>query len=142
MPFAELCSSVGTDCWIIGFVLRSQQWGIALAATFCSLFCLCSFSWQIFKNASEAEVPFWSDIVLGFRPMSAAELQKFPQHSHGQAFTTLKCDCPPYLLWLEKRLVWGRMGVQKKSPGGETGGGSLRVDEIGEGKMQQAGVYI
>ncbi|XP_010705792.1 D-aspartate oxidase isoform X2 [Meleagris gallopavo] len=60
--------------------------------------------WQIFKNPSEAEVPFWSDIVLGFRPMSAAELQKFPQHSHGQAFTTLKCDCPPYLLWLEKRL--------------------------------------
>lgn len=74
--------------------------------------------------------------------MSAAELQKFPQHSHGQAFTTLKCDCPPYLLWLEKRLVWGRMGVQKKSPGGETGGGSLCVDEIGEGKMQQAGMYI
>uniref|UniRef100_A0A8C3M0N0 D-aspartate oxidase n=1 Tax=Chrysolophus pictus TaxID=9089 RepID=A0A8C3M0N0_CHRPC len=60
--------------------------------------------WQIFKNLSDVEVPFWSDIVLGFRPMSAAELQKFPHHSHGQAFTTFKCDCPPYLLWLEKRL--------------------------------------
>ncbi|XP_040409421.1 D-aspartate oxidase [Cygnus olor] len=60
--------------------------------------------WQVFKTPPKDEVPFWSDIVLGFRPMSAAELQKFPQHRSGQAFTTLKCDCPPYLLWLEKRL--------------------------------------
>ncbi|XP_053157697.1 D-aspartate oxidase isoform X2 [Hemicordylus capensis] len=36
--------------------------------------------------------------------MTAKELKKFPQHQFGQAFTTLKCDCPPYLLWLEKRL--------------------------------------
>ncbi|XP_038032597.2 D-aspartate oxidase [Anas platyrhynchos] len=60
--------------------------------------------WQVFKTPPKDEVPFWSDVVLGFRPMSAAELQKFPQHRWGQAFTTLKCDCPPYLLWLEKRL--------------------------------------
>ncbi|XP_065487484.1 D-aspartate oxidase isoform X2 [Caloenas nicobarica] len=62
--------------------------------------------WQIFKNTPtpKEELPFWSDVVLGFRPMSEAELQKFPQHQFGQAFTTLKCDCPPYLLWLEKRL--------------------------------------
>uniref|UniRef100_A0A8B9PP71 D-aspartate oxidase n=1 Tax=Apteryx owenii TaxID=8824 RepID=A0A8B9PP71_APTOW len=55
-------------------------------------------------STPKEESPFWSDVVLGFRPMSEAELQKFPQHSCGQAFTTLKCDCPPYLLWLEKRL--------------------------------------
>ncbi|XP_032856168.1 D-aspartate oxidase isoform X5 [Tyto alba] len=60
--------------------------------------------WQVFKNTPKEELPFWSDVVLGFRPMSGAELQKFPQHRFGQAFTTLKCDCPPYLLWLEKRL--------------------------------------
>lgn len=47
--------------------------------------------------------------------MSAAELQKFPQHRWGQAFTTLKCDCPPYLLWLEKRSVCCRMGVGRKA---------------------------
>ncbi|XP_025896490.1 D-aspartate oxidase [Nothoprocta perdicaria] len=60
--------------------------------------------WQVFKSAPEEELPFWSDVVLGFRTMSEAELQKFPQHRYGQAFTTLKCDCPPYLLWMEKRL--------------------------------------
>ncbi|NXU76144.1 OXDD oxidase, partial [Oreotrochilus melanogaster] len=60
--------------------------------------------WQVFKNTPKEELPFWSDVVLGFRPMTKAELQKFPQHQFGQAFTTLKCDCPPYLLWLEKRL--------------------------------------
>uniref|UniRef100_A0A8C6ZJQ4 D-aspartate oxidase n=1 Tax=Nothoprocta perdicaria TaxID=30464 RepID=A0A8C6ZJQ4_NOTPE len=63
-----------------------------------------SLSWQVFKSAPEEELPFWSDVVLGFRTMSEAELQKFPQHRYGQAFTTLKCDCPPYLLWMEKRL--------------------------------------
>ncbi|NXH17096.1 OXDD oxidase, partial [Bucco capensis] len=60
--------------------------------------------WQVFKKTPKEEFPFWSDVVLGFRPMSKAELQKFPQHRFGQAFTTLKCDCPPYLLWLQKRL--------------------------------------
>ncbi|NWW50005.1 OXDD oxidase, partial [Pedionomus torquatus] len=60
--------------------------------------------WQVFKNSPKEELPFWSDIVLGFRVMSKAELQKFPQHQFGHTFTTLKCDCPPYLLWLEKRL--------------------------------------
>ncbi|NXR23268.1 OXDD oxidase, partial [Cinclus mexicanus] len=60
--------------------------------------------WQVFKSPPKEELPFWSDIVLGFRPMSEAELQKFPRYRFGQAFTTLKCDCPPYLLWLEKRL--------------------------------------
>ncbi|XP_026522453.1 D-aspartate oxidase isoform X2 [Notechis scutatus] len=60
--------------------------------------------WQIFKDIPEEEVPFWSDVVLAFRSMTEKELKKFPQHKYGQAFTTLKCDCPSYLIWLEKRL--------------------------------------
>lgn len=75
-------------------------------------------------------MPFWSDVVLGFRPMSAAELQKFPQHRWGQAFTTLKCDCPPYLLWLEKRSVCCRMGVGRKA---QARGSLLGLGKIGEG---------
>lgn len=54
--------------------------------------------------------------------MSEAELQKFPQHRFGQAFTTLKCDCPPYLLWLEKRLVLLQVGHAEKNPGRGTEG--------------------
>ncbi|XP_073193138.1 D-aspartate oxidase isoform X1 [Lepidochelys kempii] len=60
--------------------------------------------WQIFKTIPDEVLPFWSDVVLGFRSMTEEELKKFPQHRFGQAFTTLKCDCPSYLLWLEKRL--------------------------------------
>ncbi|KAK9411488.1 D-aspartate oxidase [Crotalus adamanteus] len=60
--------------------------------------------WQIFKAIPEEKIPFWSDVVLGFRSMTEKELKKFPQHKYGQAFTTLKCDCPSYLIWLEKRL--------------------------------------
>ncbi|XP_047715781.1 D-aspartate oxidase isoform X2 [Prionailurus viverrinus] len=36
--------------------------------------------------------------------MTKAELKKFPQHVFGHAFTTLKCESPAYLPWLEKRL--------------------------------------
>ncbi|XP_070809460.1 D-aspartate oxidase isoform X1 [Pituophis catenifer annectens] len=60
--------------------------------------------WQIFKDIPEEKMPFWSDAVLAFRSMTEKELKKFPQHKYGQAFTTLKCDCPSYLIWLEKRL--------------------------------------
>lgn len=61
--------------------------------------------------------------------MSEAELQRFPQHRFGQAFTTLKCDCPPYLLWLEKRWVLLQAGHAEGNPGRETGGktGSSRA---------------
>ncbi|KAL8186372.1 UNVERIFIED_CONTAM: hypothetical protein K2H54_069370 [Gekko kuhli] len=58
--------------------------------------------WQIFKTVPEEKTPFWSDVVLGFRSMTEKEMKKFPRHKFGQAFTTLKCDCPPYLLWLQK----------------------------------------
>ncbi|XP_042317108.1 D-aspartate oxidase [Sceloporus undulatus] len=60
--------------------------------------------WQIFKTVPDEKMPFWSDVVLGFRSMTEREMKKFPQHKFGQAFTTLKCDCPQYLIWLEKRL--------------------------------------
>ncbi|XP_045355231.1 D-aspartate oxidase isoform X2 [Leopardus geoffroyi] len=60
--------------------------------------------WQIFRSIPAEEVPFWADVVLGFRKMTTAELKKFPQHVFGHAFTTLKCESPAYLPWLEKRL--------------------------------------
>ncbi|XP_011905881.1 PREDICTED: D-aspartate oxidase isoform X2 [Cercocebus atys] len=60
--------------------------------------------WQIFQSTPTEEVPFWADVVLGFRRMTEAELKKFPQYVSGQAFTTLKCECPAYLPWLEKRI--------------------------------------
>ncbi|XP_058422832.1 D-aspartate oxidase [Diceros bicornis minor] len=60
--------------------------------------------WQIFRSIPAEEVPFWADVVLGFRKMTKAELKKFPQHVFGQAFTTLKCEGPAYLPWLEKRI--------------------------------------
>ncbi|NXJ77652.1 OXDD oxidase, partial [Trogon melanurus] len=82
-----------TDLFAISNSAEASEAGIHLVS-----------GWQIFKNPPKEDLPFWSDVVLGFRPMSEAELQKFPQHRFGQAFTTLKCDCPPYLLWLEKRL--------------------------------------
>ncbi|KAM6463853.1 D-aspartate oxidase isoform 1-T2 [Liasis olivaceus] len=71
--------------------------------------------WQIFKAIPEEKTPFWSDVVLGFRSMTEKELMKFPQHKYGQAFTTLKCDCPSYLIWLEKRLKenGGQVHVKK-----------------------------
>lgn len=62
--------------------------------------------------------------------MSEAELQKFPQHQFGQAFTTLKCDCPPYLLWLEKRLVLlqdGHNGEKRRQRDSGAAGDSLRA---------------
>lgn len=60
--------------------------------------------WQVFLSPLSDEVPFWADVVLGYRRMTEAELRKFPQHVSGQAFTTLKCEGPSYLPWLEKRL--------------------------------------
>lgn len=68
-------------------------------------FHLICLSWQIFQSTPTEEVPFWADVVLGFRRMTEAELKKFPQYVFGQAFTTLKCECPAYLPWLEKRSV-------------------------------------
>ncbi|KAK2491623.1 hypothetical protein MC885_001900 [Smutsia gigantea] len=60
--------------------------------------------WQIFRSLATEEAPFWADVVLGFRKMTEAELRKFPQHAFGHTFTTLKCEGPTYLPWLEKRI--------------------------------------
>ncbi|KAK7808504.1 hypothetical protein U0070_003141, partial [Myodes glareolus] len=60
--------------------------------------------WQVFRSVPTEEVPFWADVVLGFRKMTEAELKRFPQYEFGQAFTTLKCETAAYLPWLEKRL--------------------------------------
>ncbi len=35
--------------------------------------------------------------------MTDGEMKRFPNHTFGQAFTTLKCECLSYLPWLEKR---------------------------------------
>ncbi|XP_060229545.1 D-aspartate oxidase isoform X4 [Meriones unguiculatus] len=59
--------------------------------------------WQVFRSVPAEEVPFWADVVLGFRKMTEAELKRFPQYVFGQAFTTLKCETSAYLPWLEKR---------------------------------------
>ncbi|KAM3871055.1 D-aspartate oxidase [Diretmus argenteus] len=64
---------------------------------------LMSSGWQVFKEVPADTKPFWSDVVLGFRPMTARELKRFPDHKFGQAFTTVKCECSSYLPWLEKR---------------------------------------
>ncbi|KAM9676145.1 D-aspartate oxidase isoform 5-T5 [Dama dama] len=60
--------------------------------------------WQIFQSIPTEEVPYWADVVLGFRKMTKDELKKFPQHVFGHAFTTLKCEGPAYLPWLQKRV--------------------------------------
>lgn len=62
-----------------------------------------SSGWQIFKDVPTDKKPFWSDFVIGFRFMTDAELKMFPDHKFGHAFTTIKCECPSYLPWLENR---------------------------------------
>ncbi|KAM9316640.1 D-aspartate oxidase [Gastrophryne carolinensis] len=59
--------------------------------------------WQIFKTPPKEEFPYWWEVVLGFRLMTAAELAKFPSYRFGQFFTTLKCQASLYLPWMEKR---------------------------------------
>lgn len=81
--------------------------------------------WQVFREPPSEERPYWADVVLGFRSMSDAELEKFPQHKFGQAFTTLKCECPIYLPWLEKRFKNADGQVQ---PGRVTDFGQLCVN--------------
>uniref|UniRef100_A0A674NJ14 D-aspartate oxidase n=1 Tax=Takifugu rubripes TaxID=31033 RepID=A0A674NJ14_TAKRU len=56
------------------------------------------------KRLLHEKKPFWSDLVIGFQLLTQDELgQLFPDHKFGQAFTTVKCECVPYLPWLEKR---------------------------------------
>ncbi|XP_078256388.1 D-aspartate oxidase-like [Rhinoraja longicauda] len=60
--------------------------------------------WEIFKEPPEERIPFWSDIVLAFHVMNDSELKLFPETTFGWMYTTLLCECPLYLPWLEKRL--------------------------------------
>ncbi|KAK2826569.1 hypothetical protein Q5P01_020783 [Channa striata] len=58
---------------------------------------------QIFRKTPDNLKPFWSEFVIGFRLMTDRELKRFPDHTFGQAFTTIKCECLNYLPWLQKR---------------------------------------
>ncbi|KAK5858036.1 hypothetical protein PBY51_011235 [Eleginops maclovinus] len=62
-----------------------------------------SSGWQIFRDVPADQTPYWADLVIGFRIMTERELQRFPEHRFGQAFTTIKCECSSYLPWLERR---------------------------------------
>ncbi|XP_029349039.1 D-aspartate oxidase [Echeneis naucrates] len=73
-----------------------------------------SSGWQIFKEVPAEKKPFWSELVIGFRFMSDRELNQFPDHKFGHAFTTIKCECPTYLPWLEKRFRKAGGQVQQR----------------------------
>uniref|UniRef100_A0A8C4RYU7 D-aspartate oxidase n=3 Tax=Erpetoichthys calabaricus TaxID=27687 RepID=A0A8C4RYU7_ERPCA len=71
--------------------------------------------WQVFQETPSTKDPYWSTVVLGFHMMTDAELQRFPKYKFGQSFTTIKCECSKYLLWLEKRLknAGGQLHTEK-----------------------------
>ncbi|XP_017555411.1 D-aspartate oxidase-like [Pygocentrus nattereri] len=62
-----------------------------------------SSGYHVFKDVPADPKPYWSDYVFGFRFMTDREMKRFPNHKFGQAFTSIKCECPSYLPWLEKR---------------------------------------
>ncbi|XP_029972834.1 D-aspartate oxidase [Salarias fasciatus] len=62
-----------------------------------------SSGYQIFREPPADKNPLWSEFAIGFREMSDSELKRFPEHTFGQALTTVKCECSIYLPWLEKR---------------------------------------
>ncbi|XP_036448671.1 D-aspartate oxidase isoform X2 [Colossoma macropomum] len=62
-----------------------------------------SSGYHIFKEVPTDPNPYWTDFVFGFRTMTVHEMKRFPKHTFGQAFTTIKCECSRYLPWLEKR---------------------------------------
>lgn len=74
---------------------------------------LCS-GCQIFKEVPAVRRPLWSDLVIGYREMTERELQRFPEHTFGQAFTTLKCECAHYLPWLHNRFVKAGGTVERR----------------------------
>ncbi|KAJ3613870.1 hypothetical protein NHX12_020114 [Muraenolepis orangiensis] len=70
---------------------------------------------QIFREVPTQKVPFWSELVFGFRFLTERELRRFPEHCFGQAFTTLKCESSSYLPWLEKRFRRAGGEVQQRT---------------------------
>lgn len=73
-----------------------------------------SSGYQIFPKVPSVRRPFWADLVIGFREMSELELQRFPGHVFGMAFTTLKCECSRYLPWLHDRFIKAGGSVQQR----------------------------
>ncbi|XP_077416271.1 D-aspartate oxidase isoform X2 [Vanacampus margaritifer] len=71
-------------------------------------------SCQIFREPPANKTPYWWDIVFGFRFLSERELRRFPEHSFGQAFTTIKCECSSYLPWLRHRFTKAGGNVEQK----------------------------
>ncbi|XP_019727797.1 D-aspartate oxidase [Hippocampus comes] len=69
---------------------------------------------QIFREPPANKRPYWWDIVLGFRFLSERELRRFPEHTFGQAFTTIKCECSSYLPWLQHRFTKAGGKVEQK----------------------------
>ncbi|XP_029900288.1 D-aspartate oxidase-like [Myripristis murdjan] len=100
-----------------------------------------SSGWQIFKEVPAEKKPYWSDLVLGFRHMTASELKRFPDHKFGQAFTTLKCECSTYLPWLEKRFkkAGGRVEQRKVNSLQELSGYDIIVNCSGLGSKTLVG---
>lgn len=70
---------------------------------------------QIFREVPVNKAPYWSEYLIGFRPMTDRELKRFPEHRFGQAFTTVKCECSMYLPWLQERFrkAGGRVEQRK-----------------------------
>ncbi|XP_077587458.1 D-aspartate oxidase isoform X1 [Stigmatopora nigra] len=75
---------------------------------------LLSSGYTIFTDPPADKKPYWWDIVLGFRYLNERELRRFPGHTFGQAFTTIKCECDTYLHWLHKRFTKAGGKVQEK----------------------------
>ncbi|XP_061551787.1 D-aspartate oxidase [Phycodurus eques] len=78
---------------------------------------LLSSGCQIFKEPPADKRPYWWDTVFGFRFLSERELRHFPEHTFGQAFTTIKCECSSYLPWLRNRFTkaGGKVAQRKVS---------------------------
>ncbi|XP_077477894.1 D-aspartate oxidase isoform X2 [Stigmatopora argus] len=75
---------------------------------------LLTSGYTIFTDPPADKKPYWWDIVLGFRYLNERELRRFPGHTFGQAFTTIKCECNSYLPWLHKRFTKAGGKVQEK----------------------------
>ncbi|XP_077395829.1 D-aspartate oxidase isoform X2 [Festucalex cinctus] len=75
---------------------------------------LLSSGCQIFREPPANKRPYWWDIVFGFRFLSERELRRFPEHTFGQTFTSIKCECASYLPWLHRRFTKAGGKVEQK----------------------------
>ncbi|KAM9777210.1 D-aspartate oxidase [Neosynchiropus ocellatus] len=105
-----------------------------------------SSGWQVFKEVPEERTPFFADLLPSFRLMTGKELEQFPGHKFGHAFSTIKCECSTYLLWLEKRLknAGGRVQQRKVNTLEELSGYDIIINCSGLGArtlVGDTGVY-